>query len=441
MKTRLSALSLVVAVAGPSLVAELSGVSLPGSERSALAQPAAPAPAADPVLETARARFKDGVAAFDAKKYEEARAAFLQAYNLKRNPVILLNLAQAELKSNHPDEAGNHLQQFLHDANPGPENRAAAESAIAEAKKKAGTVKIDVDTAGAEVSVDGTLVGKSPIADMYFIKPGTHTLLATLGGKSVTAVVTSKVGALATASLAFNATTATPVAAAAAPAKPPAPTAATPAATPAKAPATGAPVAAAPAKTPAAPTAAAAPLAPTPTPAPAAALSTTADTDTTPAGHRDSFVHWYMNNPIAWAGTGLTVVGLATGVGFAAAASTAAGKADDHAATIKNFAATDPATQYGALKPCGSRDSATSDLKGYDQACSVLRKDLDARDSDVAVEAIGFVAMGLGMAGTAAYAYFDWYAAKPKVGSTPMTFTAMPVVGPGHQGVALTGNF
>jgi hypothetical protein len=148
-----------------------------------------------------------------------------------------------------------------------------------------------------------------------------------------------------------------------------------------------------------------------------------------------------MNNPIAWAGTGLTVVGLATGVGFAAAASTAAGKADDHAATIKNFAATDPATQYGALKPCGSRDSATSDLKGYDQACSVLRKDLDARDSDVAVEAIGFVAMGLGMAGTAAYAYFDWYAAKPKVGSAPMTFTAMPVVAPGHQGVAFTGNF
>src|SRR5690349_16263325 len=49
-------------------------------------------PAPDPVTDVARQRYQDGVKAYEAGNYEEARNAFMQAYQLKHLPVVLLNL-------------------------------------------------------------------------------------------------------------------------------------------------------------------------------------------------------------------------------------------------------------------------------------------------------------------------------------------------------------
>src|SRR5436190_579042 len=85
----------------------------------------------DKITEAARQKFIDGVAAYDAKNYEEARELFLQAYSLKRHPAVLLNLGQSELKAGYTEEGGNHLQQFLREMpNPKPEDRASAREAI-----------------------------------------------------------------------------------------------------------------------------------------------------------------------------------------------------------------------------------------------------------------------------------------------------------------------
>ena len=58
----------------------------------------------DAVTDMARRRFQEGVKFFDQKRYDEARAAFLQAYALKHHPAVLLNLAQSEIRSGHPVE-------------------------------------------------------------------------------------------------------------------------------------------------------------------------------------------------------------------------------------------------------------------------------------------------------------------------------------------------
>src|SRR5689334_8167747 len=63
----------------------------------------------DPVTEAARVKYQEGVKAFEAGRYEDARSAFLQAYALKRVPAVLLNLGQSEIKSGHYEEGGNHL--------------------------------------------------------------------------------------------------------------------------------------------------------------------------------------------------------------------------------------------------------------------------------------------------------------------------------------------
>src|SRR5258706_13657161 len=82
----------------------------------------------DAVVEMARRRFQEGVKFFDQKKYEEARAAFLQAYALKRHPAVLLNLAQSEARSGHPAEAARHFATYLRESpNPPATERADAE--------------------------------------------------------------------------------------------------------------------------------------------------------------------------------------------------------------------------------------------------------------------------------------------------------------------------
>src|SRR6476619_7782030 len=88
-----------------------------------------------PVTVQARARFKEGVEAFDKGKYEEARLAFLQAYTLKKHPAVLLNLAQSSAKSNHPLEAAKYFQQYLREATTAsPQQRRDAETGLAEVR-------------------------------------------------------------------------------------------------------------------------------------------------------------------------------------------------------------------------------------------------------------------------------------------------------------------
>ncbi|MEZ4376462.1 MAG: hypothetical protein R3B07_37000 [Polyangiaceae bacterium] len=78
-----------------------------------LVSSSAQAQSADAMTEMARQRFQEGVQYYDAKDYEKARAAFLQAYALKKHPSVLLNLAQSELRSGHEADAAQHFETFL----------------------------------------------------------------------------------------------------------------------------------------------------------------------------------------------------------------------------------------------------------------------------------------------------------------------------------------
>src|SRR5271154_1023514 len=64
----------------------------------------------------ARVRFKEGVTFYDAGKFEQARVSFLQAYALKRHPLVLINVALSCLKSGHAVDASRDFRQFLIEA-------------------------------------------------------------------------------------------------------------------------------------------------------------------------------------------------------------------------------------------------------------------------------------------------------------------------------------
>ncbi|MFT3764269.1 MAG: hypothetical protein QM820_01915 [Minicystis sp.] len=325
--------------------AGLSGVPL--AEPAAFAQQPAPA---DSVTQIARQRYTEGVKAYDAGKFEDARAAFLQAYALKRHPAVLLNLGQSELRSNHPEDAGNHLQQFLREHTTAtPDDRATAEKGIAEAKRRSSLVVVSVDAPGADVSIDGTTIGKSPIYDPVFIKPGKHTIFATINGKSAAVAVDAKIGVASQATLTLGA---------GGPAAPPAP------------PIPGPPLPgpSIPSGPPSAPPSApsAGPAGPPPGMTPVMPPMGTPPMGTPPVGppmgpgmeaprEPESFFHWYKRKPIAWVGTGLAGAGLLMGIIGGASALSASGSANDVAnqnpAQARHPADADPAQRPLSPRP------------------------------------------------------------------------------------------
>ena len=425
MRTRAFGTALMLSLALPVLLTEAGLAVIPGAERAAFAQ-------ADPATEVARQRYEEGVKLFDAGRFDDARAAFLQAYALKRHPAVLMNLGQSEIKSGHAEDGGNHLQQFLREFTTAtPDQRAAAEKGIAEAKKKTAFVIVIVDANGADVSVDGVAIGRAPLLDPYFVKPGKHTVLATYQSKSATTQVDAKAGSAAAANLTLGTSGTAPPAGA-----PPArrggpPPRGAPPPGPAQPPMGTMP----PPGQPTGPAAYPPPDQPQPFFTPMPPQGGVGPDEA--GGGREPFFHWYTRKPIAWVGTGVAGAGLLVGVIFSIAAGSASASVDDTTAAIKDHAKDDPTTGYGQTPPCGSEEKSGTDLPGYEKACDTLRSDISDHDTDVAVAATGFVFMGVGILGTVAYAMIDWF---PKKGS-PESFAIAPIITPTTQGFGFSGRF
>lgn len=405
-----SAFALLAVLAGPGPVAWAQG---------------AP-PAQDSVTVIARQRYNEGVAAYDAKRYEDARTAFLQAYALKRHPAVLLNLGQSELRSGHPEDAGNHLSQFLREhTGTTPEQREAAEKGLAEAKRTSGLVIVSVDSPGADISIDGNTVGKTPLLDPVFVKPGKHTVFAALQGKTAAASIEVKAGASTAATLTLGVSAPAPT--------PPVPTPPTPEPP-------GPPIT--PPVAPPGP-----PVTPPMGPEPGPALGPGPEPGGPP---RYTFVEWYKHKPIAWVGTGLAVVGLGLGIGGGAAAASASSSSNADVASIQAEIANrnkmgfkDPNNVCNPNVLAGNPALATH----YGQACGVVSQDNSNYNTGVAVMATGWVLFGVGVVGTVAYTMIDWFPNRARTGSNDRpgapgpSVAVLPLVSPAVRGVGVIGSF
>jgi hypothetical protein len=152
--------------------------------------PAKPEPGAKPAEEPPPAQVKKardlwyrGVEAFRNEKYDEARQAFAECYRLMPKSDVLRNLSISEIHSGHYVSAARHLTQLL--AAPGelPGNvREEATSRLAQAEAQIGQLDINVDVAGADIAVDGTSVGRTPLDGNWYIEPGQHDLTVSKAG-------------------------------------------------------------------------------------------------------------------------------------------------------------------------------------------------------------------------------------------------------------------
>lgn len=96
---------------------------------------------------------------------------------------VLRNLSISEIQSGHYVSAARHLKQLLSSPGDLPSNvREEANSRLAQAEAQIGQLKIGVDIAGAEISIDGTVVGRSPLEGSWYIEPGQHEIIVSKAG-------------------------------------------------------------------------------------------------------------------------------------------------------------------------------------------------------------------------------------------------------------------
>lgn len=361
-----------------------------------------PAGADDEVTTLAREQFMQGLEAFDAGNFEKARTHFLQAYAMKRHPAVLLNLGQSELKSGRLEEGGNHLQQFLREHKEAkPEQQEAAKTGIAQAQKLTGYVVVVTDQDGADVYIDGQLVGKSPLLDPYFVKPGPHKAEARLNGKTVQSDFTAEKGKSGSVLLTL-----------------------------------GGAAAAAPVPAPASPMPTSPPAAPPPyaQPYPPSNMGMQQPPGGDTGRGRRNFFDWYADdNYLAWGLTGGAGVGLVltfVGVGVWADANSAATDVQDQIIAQANARGLDPNTI------CGPEDGAGSPDPNFSQACDQLRDNVDGQLPGQVLFGVGLGLTGAMAAGVAIYYFID-ADEDSAMGDLKLT----PVVSPDTQGMGISGRF
>ncbi len=190
----------------------------------AIAFPArAQSSADDATTDMARARFKEGVGYFDKGQFDLARAAFLQAYALKKHPAVLLNLAWSCLKSGHTLEAERYFKQFLVESKDVTDKQKSdAVDGLNQAHAKLGRIEV-VAAPGTDVTIDGDHAGTAPLAEPAIVEPGAHTIkfrgtdgttdtdsVTVLAGEKAIARFAKTASAAATAPPAATATTPPP---------------------------------------------------------------------------------------------------------------------------------------------------------------------------------------------------------------------------------------
>ncbi|HVZ37277.1 MAG TPA: PEGA domain-containing protein [Polyangiaceae bacterium] len=140
------------------------------------AEPDANSDASHLVDEKALQTFKEGIAAFDRRDFEAARVAFLQTFALKPSaPVVRRNLGLAEIYSGHYLDGARRLARVLHTTGEGsPEDRARMVDSLKKAEAYLERLTVEVNEEGAEVFVDGTDLGPSPLPFVWYVSPGSY---------------------------------------------------------------------------------------------------------------------------------------------------------------------------------------------------------------------------------------------------------------------------
>jgi hypothetical protein len=164
----------------------VSGTALGVLATPAIAAPKKKAPKSDktPEQKEADRHFKSGVALFKEQKYAEALAEFERAYEIAPHPLVLYNIAGCHRELSHYADAVKYYNRFL-DQGKGKVPAArltAAKSELDGILARIARVSVQITPEGAELTVDGNVLGTMPLEMPLILPPGEHKLSARVPG-------------------------------------------------------------------------------------------------------------------------------------------------------------------------------------------------------------------------------------------------------------------
>lgn len=341
----------------------------------------------------ARERFKEGVQYFDLKQYDKARAAFLQAYALKRHPAVLLNLAQSELRSQYEADAAKHFSQYLREQNEGTgSEKESAESGLMAAKAHAAELKLSIDEDGAQITIDGVAEGLSPLPGPIYLKPGTRMIVARKEGREASLQLNALAGHSTSTVLRLRS-----------------------------------------------PAVAQAEVKPgdyelrKDAPPPSAdVLSRDDSASSSFEPTREGFFEWARRSPVAWAGGALGALGLGGGLTFWVVSKQNYSDADSIASQIRDEAIDRGDTSQGICRMPSSH---------YQAACELYTETVGKGDDYRTVSWASLGVSAFALTGTVVYYFATTGGESAPQSAKVRPNRIVPWLGPGAQGVSIAGEF
>jgi hypothetical protein len=131
----------------------------------------------------AQALLAEGSALFRNGEYAAALEKFEAAYAVFPSPKLWFNIGQANRDLDRPVQALQAFERYLAQVPDAPPDMAAdARASVADLQKKLGRLRIDCETPGAEISLDGKPIGTAPLPDTIWATPGRHQVTANRAG-------------------------------------------------------------------------------------------------------------------------------------------------------------------------------------------------------------------------------------------------------------------
>jgi hypothetical protein len=132
----------------------------------------------------AQALLGEGATMYERGNYFGALEKFKNAYAAYPSSKIFFNIGQVQRLLGRPLEAREAYQRFLDEApNAAREDRADAQDWLGKLHNSLGLISVACQIDGAEISVDGIVVGKSPLVRPVWAMPGHHQVTAVKSGE------------------------------------------------------------------------------------------------------------------------------------------------------------------------------------------------------------------------------------------------------------------
>lgn len=150
------------------------------------AQDAEPVATTTPLApkEEAALHYKKGLLLYEDEEISLAALEFEKAYELTQDYRVLYNIGQVRFQLGHYARATRALRQYLKDGGNAltAERQAQVQQDLDVLSNRTGTLTIVTPLDGAEVVIDGAMVGESPLAEGILLDAGEHRVTVRKAG-------------------------------------------------------------------------------------------------------------------------------------------------------------------------------------------------------------------------------------------------------------------